>query len=104
MDRADLFAGLDAAIATASAQEHAGLVVAIGARLAVLGAAMAEGTQLAQPVPDENVDVEEGARRLGVSVRYVYRNAKTLPVVRIGRRLLLSSRGIDEFIRKRAGR
>ena len=53
---------------------------------------------------DTNVSVEEAARRLGVSVRFCYRRAKELPAVRMGRRLCFSSRGLDEFIRKRRGR
>jgi excisionase family DNA binding protein len=105
VDQRDPFAALDAAIAAAGPQERGGLVVALSARLAALGAGLAQAPQpAAASAPDENVDVEEGARRLGVSVRFVYRHQRDLPVVRVGRRVLLSSRGIDRFIAQRAGR
>lgn len=52
--------------------------------------------------PDENLDIEEAARRLGVSVDYLYRHP--LPFrVRVGRRLLFSSRGLDRWIREQQG-
>ena len=52
------------------------------------------------PAPDELVDVEVLARRLNVSTDYVYDHADEFPfTVREGRRLLFSSRAIDEYIR-----
>jgi excisionase family DNA binding protein len=102
MDRA-LELQLDAAIAAASPSERAALVVGLAARLAVLGAGLAQAPQPAATA-DENVDVEEAARRLGVSARFIYRHQRELPVVRMGRRLVLSSRGIDAYIAKRTGR
>jgi hypothetical protein len=93
---------LDEAIERAAPSERAGLIVQLAARLAMLGAKLSSMPTPMLAAPDENVDVEEGARRLGMSVRYVYRHQASLPIVRIGRRLLLSSRGIDEYIRKRA--
>jgi excisionase family DNA binding protein len=51
-----------------------------------------------------NVSVEEAAKRLGVSPAYVYKNASTLPfVVRIGRRVLCDSAGLDRWARQRPG-
>jgi excisionase family DNA binding protein len=48
--------------------------------------------------PDENVSVEEAARRLGVSDRWLYKNADHLPFVRrIGRRVLCSARALSEW-------
>lgn len=93
---------LDAVIAAASPAERAGLVVSLAARLAALGAGLAAPPAVS--APDEAVDVTEAARRLGVSERYCYRHADQLPAVRIGRRLVFSSRGIDQFIARRAGR
>jgi excisionase family DNA binding protein len=97
------FDRLDAVIAAATAEERPALIAALSARIAALaGAALAHvpPPSLAQ----ENLSVAEGAKRLGLSARYVYRHANELPVVRIGRRLLLSARGIDRFISQRAGR
>jgi excisionase family DNA binding protein len=54
---------------------------------------------------DENLSIEEAARRLGVSRDYVYRHAHKLPfTVRIGRRLLFSARGLERWNRQRQGR
>lgn len=98
----DPFGQLDAAIEAATPEEGPGLVVALSARLAALGASLAARTATPVPKQDANVDVAEAARRLGVSVRYVYRHAQELPAVRMGRRLVFSSRGLDDYIRRRA--
>lgn len=59
------------------------------------------GVQLA----DELVNAREAARRLGLSVDYLYRFSRRLPfVVRIGRRVRFSSRGIERYIERRQGR
>ena len=48
--------------------------------------------------PDEHVSVEEAARRLGISTRFVYKHADRLPFIRrIGRRVLCSSRAIQDW-------
>jgi excisionase family DNA binding protein len=62
--------------------------------------------RITQPTPvvqaDELLGIEDTAERLGVSVDYVYRNAKNLPFTRrIGRKLLFSSRGIDQYISRK---
>ena len=50
---------------------------------------------------DDQVSVEEAAQRLGVSTGFLYRNWKRRPFTRrMGRKLLFSSRGIDDYIRK----
>jgi predicted DNA-binding transcriptional regulator AlpA len=52
------------------------------------------------PPEDELLDVEEAARRLGMSKDYLYRNHAALPFVRrMGKRLLFSSRGIEKYIK-----
>lgn len=49
--------------------------------------------------PDGNVDVNEAARRLGVSPQYLYRHAGKFPFVRrIGRKLLFSSEGLSKYL------
>jgi predicted DNA-binding transcriptional regulator AlpA len=56
-----------------------------------------------QELPDSLLDVGEAARRLGVSVAYLYRNHETLPFTRrVGRSLRFSARGIEECIRRRS--
>lgn len=69
--------------------------------------------RLAVPLPgrcpdgghDENLPTDEAARRLGMSERWLYRNASRLPfTVRIGRRLVFSARGLDRWLeRQRPG-
>jgi hypothetical protein len=102
----DTFAGLDAAIEKATPEERAGLVVQLAARLAALGAGLAQ-TPLSVPATttsDRNLDIEETARRMGVSERYLYRRAKELAfVVREGRKLLFSERGLSKYMAQRTG-
>jgi hypothetical protein len=51
--------------------------------------------------PDELLDVEETARRMGVSKDFLYRNSGCYPFTRRqGRKLLFSSVGIDTYLRK----
>jgi hypothetical protein len=53
---------------------------------------------------DVLLDIEAAARRLATSVDWLYRHNKTLPfVVRNGRQLRFSARGIDRYIRERSG-
>jgi excisionase family DNA binding protein len=52
---------------------------------------------------EELLTVESAAERLGVSTDYVYRHAEQFPFTRhMGRKLVFSSLGIDEYIRKKA--
>jgi excisionase family DNA binding protein len=52
--------------------------------------------------PDELLDVEETARRMGVSKDYLYRHQGKFPFARrIGRKLLFSSSGLDKFLARR---
>ncbi len=54
---------------------------------------------------DTLIDVTEAARRLSLSEDYLYRHHKRLPfTVRIGKRILFSSKGIERYIRQRQGR
>jgi excisionase family DNA binding protein len=76
------------------------LIVGLAARLAVLGAGLVLPDS-AKGAPgdetDRNLSVGEAARVLGVSERYVYRNAKRLPFVREGRRLLFPARRLAQY-------
>lgn len=64
--------------------------------------------RLSTPVatPDQHdtlLDIDTAAERLGVSRDYVYRNSKQFPFTRrMGRKLVFSSLGIDQYIKKRA--
>lgn len=67
--------------------------------LGALVSASAPATTAAINEPDRLLDVAAAADRLGVSKDWLYRRARDLPfVVRNGRLLRFSSRGIDRFI------
>ena len=54
---------------------------------------------------DTLLTVEQAAERLGVSKDWLFRRSRTLPfVVRLGRHLRFSNRGIDRYLRSRTGR
>ena len=54
---------------------------------------------------DVLLTVDQAADRLGVSKDWLFRRSRTLPfVVRLGRHLRFSSRGIDRYLRNRTGR
>lgn len=54
-----------------------------------------------KPSGDVLVDVPEGARRIGQSPEWVYRNQTHLPFIRRnGRSIRCSSAGLDAYIRK----
>ena len=51
--------------------------------------------------PDELLDVSEAAQRLGVSPDYLYRHSRQFPFTRrMGRKLLFSSAGLDNYLRR----
>ena len=54
---------------------------------------------------DVLLTVDQAAERLGVSKDWLFRRSRTLPfVVRLGRHLRFSNRGIDRYLRNRTGR
>jgi len=75
----------------------------LGAMEEVRCTAMARLTAPSSPaVDDALLNVNEAAERLSLSPGYLYRHHRSFPFSRrIGRRLLFSSRGIDEYLRKR---
>ncbi len=102
------FEALDQEISAAPPERLAAIIVALSTRMAAASARL-----LAMPMvgpgrttgPDENLDVAEAARRLGVSKDWLYRHAKGLPfTVRVGRRLVFSTRGMDRWNQARQGR
>jgi len=61
--------------------------------------------RLSAPAPvaqaDEWLTVRQAAQKLGCSTDYLYKNSASLPFARhLGRKLLLSTRGIEEYLRK----
>ena len=77
---------------------------ALIARLLTLRAS-GNGQTRAQGDGDRRLNVREAARKRGVSKDYLYRNASALPfTLRIGRGLGFSERGIEAYLRRRAGR
>jgi hypothetical protein len=51
--------------------------------------------------PDELLDVAETSRRMGVGKDYLYRNSRRWPFTRrIGRKLLFSSAGLDQYLKR----
>jgi len=57
--------------------------------------------QAAPVQADELLDVDEAAERLAMSKEYLYRHHGKLPFARrMGRKLLFSSLGITEYIKK----
>jgi hypothetical protein len=98
---------LDQTIENAPPAERAGLIVQLAARLATLGAALSSAAPsqvTSEPQPDTNLDVEEAARRLGVSADWLYRQ-KALPFrLNVGRRVLFSARGLETYRARRMGR
>jgi len=53
-------------------------------------------------LPDSLVDVNEAAKRLGMSVSYLYRNHENLPFTRrAGRSLRFSIQGMEEHLRRK---
>jgi excisionase family DNA binding protein len=56
------------------------------------------------PEPDQLLSIEEAARRLKVSRDYLYSHKTELPFMRrMGRRVLFSSLGIDQYIGQNDG-
>ena len=66
---------------------------------------VATAQDLAVEAEDTLLTVEEAADRLGVSPDWLYRRTSQLPfVVRVGRHVRFSAKGIDRYIRNRMGR
>jgi hypothetical protein len=101
---AELFAELDRLIAVAPPADRPAIVVQLAARVAAAGAGLVVPEGANGGGPDEAVDVEEGARRIGMSPRWIYRNAEKLAFVkRQGRRVTCSVAGITAYLQGRRG-
>jgi len=95
---AQALAALDVALAAAAPVERPALVVALSARLARLGAELAQAPAPAPTEAATAMSVQQAARRLGLSARYVYRHADELGAVRAGRRLLLPQAAVERYL------
>jgi excisionase family DNA binding protein len=63
------------------------------------------GSEEPASADDALLTVAQAAERLGVSKDWLFRRSRTLPfVVRLGRHLRFSSRGIERYLRNRTGR
>ena len=109
MNETQVLAALDELIGRVAPSALPALVVALSARLSSLGALALNGTvmreaQSTSEEPERNLSAKEAAARLGVSTAYLYKNAGRFPfALRIGRRLLFSSRGVERWNRARTG-
>lgn len=87
-----------------------GRIPALLSQLSALQGAMAARLIAAdrdEPVSGEDtlLTVDQAAERLGVSTDWLFRRSRTLPfVVRLGRHLRFSNRGIERYLRNRTGR
>jgi excisionase family DNA binding protein len=87
-----------------------GRIPALLSQLSALQGAMAArliSADRGEPVSsaDTLLTVDQAAERLGVSTDWLFRRSRTLPfVVRLGRHLRFSNRGIDRYLRNRTGR
>jgi len=104
---AEIFVEVDRLIAASPPKEIPSLVAALSARLGLAAARMMTVEPRRddhQGAPDENLDVAEAARRLGVSTAYLYRNASKMPfALKVGRRRLFSAQGLATWAAKRRG-
>lgn len=101
---APVLEALDRLIAESTPEERPALVVQLSARLAQLGAGLTATPEAGPPgeSPDRNLSARETARRLGVSLPYLYKHADDYPfTVRMGTRVLFSARGLAKWTRQK---
>ncbi len=109
-DPQELLASLDELLAQTPVEHLPALLNALHVRAGVALTRMeastwAGGNGPEQPAQDENLPVKEASRRLGVSAAWMYRHSSKLPfTVRIGRRVLFSSSGMEKWNHRRRGR
>src|SRR6266852_7166890 len=109
VNETQVLAALDELIERSAPSDFSALVVALSARLSALGALALNATakrqaQSTAEEPERKLSAKEAAGRLGVSTAYLYKNARRFPfALRIGRRLLFSSRGLERWHRARTG-
>lgn len=81
--------------------EKAGLLQSFVEPCSLSGVQRPQSRPTFAPNEERLLDIEEAAARLNISKDYLYRHHKQLPFSRrIGRKLLFSSVGISEYIRR----
>jgi excisionase family DNA binding protein len=81
------------------ASHIAAMQSAYAARMAEMH--LASGSKNGWRDDDRLLEIEEAAKRLGVKDDYIYHHSKSLPfIVRLGRKLRFSEKGIDKFIKE----
>ena len=83
------------------------LLSQLSALQSVMAARLVSATDLDESATTQDtlLTVAQAAERLGVSKDWLFRRSRTLPfVVRLGRHLRFSNRGIDRYLRNRTGR
>ncbi len=107
-DLADLLTQVATVIDQADRKQIPALIIRLGTIQASLAARLLTVSDNDEsPVGDVLLDVREAAGQLGVSIDWLYRRTSrgALPfVVKLGRRIRFSNRGIQRFIRSRQGR
>ena len=101
------FEALDHAINESPPEQLPILSSALAARLASVASRQLEAAAVERAVkaaPDENLSLPEAAQRLSVSESWLYKNSGKLPFrVKVGARVLFSSRGLERWLRQRQG-
>jgi len=99
---------IDRSISEAAPGQVPAIIATLSAKIGAAAARMMQVTAESKDMcvgADENLSTTEAARRLGVSPAFLYKNASRLPfTVRIGRRVLFSSSGLERWNRQRQGR
>jgi hypothetical protein len=104
----DVFAQLDEAIRSASPEEVCAILGALVEREERLRLRLRkEPTQNGQaPLEERNLSAREAARRLGVSLPYLYKHAGEFPFKvkgHLGKRVLFDARGLEAWNRGEGG-
>lgn len=101
---ATLLEQIDAMIARTPAEHLPALLAALNSKTGAIAARLVVergSPQSAPSGPDENIDAITAAQRIGMSADWLYKNANRLPFARrIGRRVLFSARGLDQWNRR----
>jgi predicted DNA-binding transcriptional regulator AlpA len=93
---------LESALAAAQTLPRTDLPELLGALEQVRSTAWMRLNESIAPVPEDRMlNARETAQRLGISVRYLYSIAHTMPFARhMGKRIVFSSNGIEEYLRR----
>lgn len=89
-----------AIVEQAAPEELPGLAGRLAEASALLELRLRAPAPAAQAAEDRNLSAREAAKRLGVSLPYLYKHAASWPFARrIGKRVLFSARGLEAWNR-----